>query len=112
MRISDWSSDVCSSDLLCRCRDVGDLHRAAADDRAAAGAGAKLGEGHSDRHRFLSLFPLRGAPNPRRPRSLFCLAAKGQSFVKPSMALTAFPCTSVGQNTRLDRKSVLWGKGV
>src|SRR3546814_8265499 len=70
---------------LCRCRDVGDLHRAAADDRAAAGAGAKLGEGHSDRQRFLSLFPLRGAPNPRRPRSLFCLAAKGHSFVNASM---------------------------
>src|SRR3546814_10577786 len=90
VRISDWSSDVCSSDL-----------RAAADDRAAAGAGAKLGEGHSDRHRFLSLFPLRGAPNPRRPRSLFCLAAKGQSFVNASMALTAFACPRVGKDTRI-----------
>src|SRR3546814_14265249 len=78
-----------------------DLHRAAADDRAAAGAGAKLGEGHSDRHRFLSLFPLRGAPNPRRPRSLFCLAAKGQSFVNASMALTAFACPRVGKDTRI-----------
>src|SRR3546814_5420504 len=30
---------------LCRCRAVGDMHRAAADDRDAAGAGPKLGAG-------------------------------------------------------------------
>jgi hypothetical protein len=40
---------------LSRGRHVGNLHRAAADDRTPAGAGAELGKGHSDRHRILFL---------------------------------------------------------
>src|SRR3546814_15157786 len=32
MRISDWSSDVCSSDLLIATRDVRDLHRVVVHD--------------------------------------------------------------------------------
>lgn len=49
-------------------RDVSNLHCAAANQRAATSASAKLCEGHSDRHRRNSLFPLlverfRGEPD-------------------------------------------------
>src|SRR3546814_13421629 len=57
-------------DLSPRLRNVGDLHRAATDDRPAAGAGAKLGQGHSDRHRLLFLSRCRGeAPSTDTPHS-------------------------------------------
>ena len=42
---------------LRRAGGFGHLHRAAADDRAAAGAGAEFGEGHTNRHKQLSLWP-------------------------------------------------------
>src|SRR3546814_12238066 len=36
MRISDWSSDVCSSDLVLRHADIYGIHRTAKDDLAQA----------------------------------------------------------------------------
>src|SRR3546814_21195406 len=57
-------------DLSPRLRNVGDLHRAATDDRPSAGAGTKLGQGHSDRHRLLFLSRCRGeAPSTDTPHS-------------------------------------------
>src|SRR3546814_21068611 len=66
-------------DLSPRLRNVGDLHRAATDDRPAAGAGAKLGQGHSDRHRLLFLSRCRGeAPSTDTPIT-FAITQKARS---------------------------------
>src|SRR3546814_8148618 len=43
MRMSDWSSDVCSSDLVDRRRDLGAQRRAVLEPRKELG-GAKIGE--------------------------------------------------------------------
>src|SRR3546814_10846829 len=67
-------------DLRPRLRNVGDLHRAATDDRPAAGAGAKLGQGHSDRHRLLFLSRCRGeAPSTDTPIT-FAITQKAKAL--------------------------------
>src|SRR3546814_13989763 len=85
MRISDWSSDVCSSDLAARnmqgLRSVGEI-----EDRAYA----KLGEGVSPN----------GASRPRLP--LTQLRPTGPRRARPEDQLGSLR----------DRKSAGWGKRV
>jgi hypothetical protein len=87
-------------------RNVGDLHRAATDDCPAAGAGAKLGKGHSDRHKLLFLSRCRcEAPSPGTPPIHFRYTPKGQSFVNAAIVLTAFACPRAGIAARNQSKS-------
>src|SRR3546814_9995760 len=59
MRISDWSSDVCSSDLVPAAALAAERHPAVADlhRRGVGGAGHRGGV-----HRFLRLFGRHGEP--------------------------------------------------
>src|SRR3546814_20043814 len=84
MRISDWSSDVCSSDLL-----SSELHAAAAPAAARSDAGGRT--------RLMT--PVRGARRRCAPLFLTLLALGGT----PAPSVLAAPA---------DRKSVVSGKSV
>src|SRR3546814_13148549 len=100
MRISDWSSDVCSSDLLVveehrYCRKARGGHRNAIRieiDRRSCEAGLVVGIAQTAGHRELV----------------------GDRPVDLTEHSTALPCLPiVGANDRRgDRKSVVWGKSV
>src|SRR3546814_9886117 len=51
LRISDWSSDVCSSDLQAVVRQVAVLHREAAADHDEAAIGPRIAERKTGGHR-------------------------------------------------------------
>src|SRR3546814_2064408 len=61
MRISDWSSDVCSSDLLCRCVWM---------------------ERRRLKNRTARVFETRAAPNPNRSRRT--IMAESQNTTSPA----------------------------
>src|SRR3546814_16384988 len=91
LRISDWSSDVCSSDLLGRRPDLWQQQR--------------LGHRHARR----ACHSLRDAAAPsHRPRRR-CSAGRHGRGDEPTAPATA-PHTDLGPGQ--DRKSVVWGKSV
>src|SRR3546814_14344691 len=101
MRISDWSSDVCSSDLVTRLGDRGrhrPTRRLSPDRRLEAGApGAAEGLTSANCHRRSHPYGERASP----PVAMLApVPGVGQARERPYDA------------TRADRKSVVSGKSV
>src|SRR3546814_11108704 len=125
MRISDWSSDVCSSDLLCRAAAVLDViadgiaaaRRADQRHLRRAGAPHHLGD---DLLELLALFLGRGAQALRcridAARQRIGEVDGEQPVAGKAVALPA-PESGVPQRGGIavamqDRKSGVWGKSV
>src|SRR3546814_16932433 len=96
MRISDWSSDVCSSDLKC-----GEQRRRAHRPVGAPPLARPAG-------RLASRFEAGRAGPARRDQAARSAAAGGGDF-RPWQYRDGGPRH---QARRVDRKSVVWGKSV
>src|SRR3546814_16003598 len=102
MRISDWSSDVCSSDLNDR---VLIALLGEADYRAASFLDQRLLTDRVGREwRAWNALPDLGAAAPR-PDFIFHIGHVGSTLVSRLLA-------EVGDAMPLDRQSVVWGKSV
>src|SRR3546814_17725879 len=125
MRISDWSSDVCSSDLGGAARAVGGLtvasfqiaisvQSAASDGLAALGPCAVMlakAEGMEAHRRAVALRLLEALAGVRRPEACWtcCVMTGAGSPVTARRAARRWTRRS-GATPEKDRKRVVWGK--
>src|SRR3546814_17564265 len=99
MRISDWSSDVCSSDLIGSYEQLNGL-RVAVKLKVEKGT-----EGYDDKNRVAEYL----TPNPASPGNKgWVLLSAGQYNTNPNATQGAGGASGVGA----DRKSVVEGKSV
>src|SRR3546814_20601294 len=83
MRISDWSSDVCSSDLV-RQRQIGDLEPAETDEHEEGN-----GKGHFEHHRAAGAACEMARGDPRA-------AAKAEKRAHPHVSASTSPPAANG----------------
>src|SRR3546814_19741799 len=99
MRISDWSSDVCSSDLLRLLRDGNAMTRA---DQASEVVFRRMHRHATHRNRPPLMFPTRGERNIERRGSLL-------RIVEEQLEKVAH---AINQQAIVDRTRVVQGKSV
>src|SRR3546814_8183734 len=118
MRISDWSSDVCSSDLAWLNEGLSYLHEAPEESAKLLGAASYLHTlvGETDRARELALQALRLVESRGDDPRALCLAlsdvALAEDHAKHFSEAEAWRHRQIEACTRADRKSVVEGKSV
>src|SRR3546814_18245818 len=95
MRISDWSSDVCSSDLVCRSRPA--ILRAATQKPERQPELNRQDDPSLSRVRLLKI---QGSGRMESPTASMCMQTKFHNY------------RGIGGDHEVDRKSVVYGKSV